>query len=244
MTKEKRILSKLCAPSLEWQKRYADNEYYGEYIRIADLGREVVYDIAKGRNLKLIKTFFVGLEEILVEYEGDIAVTSLIGAGLFEAMQAAIYHSALPTNLIEKHLGKKGLLFWGDIIEGWCGKGVRTVDAWKRILVSGMIEKVLIELANVRFEIHLTPSSSFMQTFPPLLFEQKMEKITEKSLLTERGIATPFGRIIFFTANKPQKEILIGNKISETETIRFAVCGEEIFTINLEKYLSLILNTV
>lgn len=241
MLKEKMILAKLCASSLAWQKRYAENEYYGEYVRIADLGREIVYDIAKGRNLKLIKTFFVCLEEILAEYEGDIAVTSLIGAGLFEAMQAAAYSSALPTNLVEKHLGKKGLVFWGNIIEGWCGKGVRTIDAWRRILVSGMIEKVVIELTSVKFEILATSSANGMPTLPPLLFEQKIGEIIQKNSLVEMGIISPFARILFFAANKLQKEVTIGNKTAEMEKSRFAICGEEIFTVDLEKYLLLII---
>ncbi len=49
MVKEQLILAQICVPSLEWQKRYAENEHYGLYMRIADLGREIVHDVSKGK---------------------------------------------------------------------------------------------------------------------------------------------------------------------------------------------------
>lgn len=239
MSKEQIILAQICAPSLEWQKRYVENEHYGAYVRIADLGREIVHDVSKGKNTKLIKAFFLCLEEVLVQNEGDIAIYSLIGAGLFEAMQAAAYRSLQPPNLLERYMNEKSLRVWGDILEGWNGKGIRTIDAWRRILVSETIQKMVIELPDVHFELNPnTQNSNAIQGLPPLLFEQKIGKITDTSLSEENGFSAPFARIIlFFSHSQNKKKIIIGNKISENSQTRFALYEAEIFTLHVEAYL-------
>ena len=52
-------------------------------------------------------------------------------AGLFSAMQNKAYDDLNPPDQINNFLGRVSLQHWEDYIEGWTGKGIRTIEAWK-----------------------------------------------------------------------------------------------------------------
>lgn len=41
---------------------------------------------------------------------------------------------------------------WRDLVEGWVGPGIRTIEHWKRVIVNGPIEAVRRETSASRWE--------------------------------------------------------------------------------------------
>lgn len=239
MEKLQEIVNKLCAPSLSWQKKYAENVYEKAYINAANLGHEIVYFASNGHKNREIEAFFRIVEEILIENQTkqDIEISSFIGAGLFEAMQSAAYSKLHPPDLLNRFMGEHSLKLWGDIIEGWTGTGIRTIDQWKRILIDGLPQKVTIELFQRSLTIEITPQNT--QKLPRLLFESKINKANE---LIEMGFDKPYANILFsFGENRKSEMVTVGNPITPNSKNHFASYKSEIFEINLTHYFEIIL---
>lgn len=239
MEKLQEVLHKLCLPSLSWQKKYAENVYEKPYINVANLGNEVVYFASNGRKIKEVEAFFRIVEDILLENQTkqDLEISSFIGAGLFEAMQSSAYSKLKPPDLLNKFMGQHSLKLWGDIIEGWIGVGIRTIDQWKRVLVDRLPQKVLIEIFHQTLRIEITPENT--QKLPRLLYERKIDRSDE---LSDMGFDTPFANIIFYFGDDQKTETLVlGNPIKANSKNHYALYRSEIFEINLTHYFETIL---
>lgn len=123
------------------------------YVSIASLGRELCNAVLGGCRKAWVGEVFAAIEQGLER--GDSEARNLIVAGLFESMQGYAYRRG-PPDLLERCLGPLGARAWCDLIEGWTGGGVRTVERWRRVIRNGALERVRwsrgAEWSEVRFE--------------------------------------------------------------------------------------------
>lgn len=131
MDAPKEALKKICQYRKPWIKAFEKQDML-PYLLCVEIGNEIIEDIALNRNTQELKSIFTTIEEIYKSTE-DIEVTSLITAGLFSAMQNKAYDDLNPPDLVNNYLGPESLKHWGDYIEGWSGKGIRTISAWKNL---------------------------------------------------------------------------------------------------------------
>jgi hypothetical protein len=120
------VLEKICAHNSHWEKTWKRSDFLN-YGTIAEIGAELIEDVAKGKNLCRVKAVFEDIEEIL---DGaSIETRSLIGAGMFEAMQNHGLFMFKPKQMdtMDDFFGPLSLKLWQDLIEDWHGKGIRTM---------------------------------------------------------------------------------------------------------------------
>ena len=107
------------------------------YVAIAELGHAICQALREGEAGDLVP-FFDALERAFEG--GDAEALNLLGAGLFEAMQGDAYRLFEPADQLDDWLGPRALAAWRDLIEGWTGRGVRSITSWRRVAVNGRIK--------------------------------------------------------------------------------------------------------
>jgi len=129
MEAQKKALKQICQHKENWFLAFEKPDMLS-YLLIAEIGREIVEEVKLGNNKKQLSPIFDTIEEIL-KNTNDINVTSLIVAGMFNAMQNKAYDELNPPDIVSNYLGKESLRHWEEYIEGWTGKDIRTIEAWK-----------------------------------------------------------------------------------------------------------------
>lgn len=117
-------LKLICKHKPKWLETFNENELM-EYIFIAEIGREIIDNIAQRKDQNLIKEVFKTIESILSDCTID--ASTLIGAGLFEAMQSAAC-DILDQPDTKDYIFEKSQKLWHDIMGGWRDEGVITID--------------------------------------------------------------------------------------------------------------------
>ena len=104
------------------------------YVSIARLGHQLCAAVLGGCRKPWVGEVFAAIERGLER--GDSEAKNLLVVGLFESMQGDSYRHG-PPDLFERLLGPLGRAAWADLIEGWTGEGVRTVEHWRRVIRNG-----------------------------------------------------------------------------------------------------------
>jgi len=107
-------------------------------VDCATLAHELARAAMKGDDASWTTRAFGVLERGVTE--GGL-VSNLVVVGVFEAMQSDAYRGE-PPDAIERRLGPASLAAWADLIEGWTGAGIRTVDHWRRVVINGPCTRV------------------------------------------------------------------------------------------------------
>ncbi|KYF97338.1 hypothetical protein BE17_44520 [Sorangium cellulosum] len=107
------------------------HESWFDYPGIADMGRRHFHAFASGCKAPWVQAVFDAIEHVLVH--GDDAAQNLVAVGLMEAVQGQAYRAGRAGNRYEAKLGPHAAKAWADLIEGWTGEGIRTLDAWRNI---------------------------------------------------------------------------------------------------------------
>ncbi len=110
------------------------------YVSIATLGHELCAAVLGGCRKPWVTDVFAMIERGF-EF-GDTEATNLLVVGLFESMQGDAYHRG-PPDLFERMLGPLSHQAWADLIEGWTGKGVRSVESWRRVIRNGELTSAI-----------------------------------------------------------------------------------------------------
>ncbi len=135
MTNEE-IMEIICAHNPDWEKAWKKSDFLN-YGTIAEIGAELIEDVAKGKNLDRVKAVFEDIEQMLSKLTGyeNIEGRSLIGAGMFEAMQNHGLFMFKPKQMdaMDEFFGPVTLKSWQDLIEDWSGKGIRTMYQLSKI---------------------------------------------------------------------------------------------------------------
>src|SRR5262245_9543580 len=114
-----------------WKWRARRERFHSEglyYMGIADLGRELFSVLLCGCKAPWTDQVFQVIEQVFEK--GDAEAPNLWVVGLFESLQGQSHGQGAP-DLIERRLGPRSLAAWSDLIEGWTGQGIRTVQQWR-----------------------------------------------------------------------------------------------------------------
>ncbi|WP_299464318.1 hypothetical protein [uncultured Microscilla sp.] len=216
------------------------------YLLMSDIGHEIVDDAVEHQNIERIYKVFHTIENILeqINFKDHIDASSLIGAGMFEAMHST---AMVPRDFLNQFMGTRTLKFWQGIIEGWRGKGIRTLSMCERVITYGLsrveidwqqrAEKLLVD--NLQDTHHplrmhwqggsllqeevISPkrSKQALRFFSPLIAEQALgyrPKIAQKIT----GFDTPYAVIKTTTASLYKLDIIVGNPVGEIIPQRYA----------------------
>ncbi len=147
---ERDLIDALCELRPEWtERRAAIHEAHIYYADGAELGRELVEAVLARRDEPWMRAAFAVLERALDV--GTKGTANLVVVGLFEAMQNPVYERAIPSNIMDRWLGPLSQMAWEDLIEGWTGKGIKTIAAWRGVIING--PRHMVELRSPGFEI-------------------------------------------------------------------------------------------
>jgi hypothetical protein len=156
---ERELIDALCDAQPEWSaRRAAIHEAAIYYVDGADLGRELIEAVLAGRDAAWMRRAFEVIEEALVR--GTAGTRNLVVVGLFEAMQGPAYRRAEPPDLLDAWLGAASRAAWADLIEGWTGGGVRSIEAWRRVVVNGPRRALELTAGELRLRAELGESPS------------------------------------------------------------------------------------
>jgi hypothetical protein len=137
---EREFIEALCAVRPAWSARrsaiHAEALYY---VDGAALGRELFRAALRGSRETWISAAFEVLEWAL--RDGTDETRNLVVAGFVEVMQNEAYQHP-DSSAAEMLLGPSSRKAWSDLIESWTGGGVRTMDAWRRVVLNGLQERV------------------------------------------------------------------------------------------------------
>ncbi len=151
---ERELIDQLCDLRPEWTERRAEiHEGQIYYVDGADLGRELVEAVISGVNEPWVRAGFAVIERALTT--GTELTKNLVVVGLFEAMQGPAYHHAEPPDLVDGWLGPLSLAAWADLIEGWTGEGIRSVAAWKNVIINGPRHLVVLRAPELELDAQL-----------------------------------------------------------------------------------------
>lgn len=156
---EREFIDALCDVRPEWDGRRMqvhDNEIY--YVDGAHLGSELAMCVFAGRDEPWMTQAFAVIERALVV--GTEPTRNLVVVGLFEAMQARAYRAADPPDVLDAWLGPASRNAWALLIEGWTGRGVRTIEAWQRVVLNGKPTTIVFESADFAFRAALAEPRS------------------------------------------------------------------------------------
>lgn len=134
------LLSAMCALRPDWlaeRDAILGDELF--YPAIADLGRPVFAAQLAGEDAKWIDAFYAIVERAM--RDGDPDTQNLVVVGLFESLQGQSYHDGAP-DLVERRLGATSRRAWEELMQGWTGGDVRTVEAWRRVIRNGIVTRV------------------------------------------------------------------------------------------------------
>jgi hypothetical protein len=141
----------LCRTRRRWRRRLPEilrDELF--YVSIASLGHELVQAVIRGDAGPARRAFGV-IERCLAA--GNADTTNLMVVGLFEAMQNDAHARLEPPDALDDWLGPRSRGAWADLIEGWTGKGIRTIEQWRRVVVNGWATRVTWEGPDLRWTI-------------------------------------------------------------------------------------------
>lgn len=130
MITSEEVIERLARFCPEWEEASKDEL---QYILIAEMGRDIIDAAANRRHLDKIYYFYRELEDILelIDPVNNNPPWSLVGAGMFEAMfSTAMY----PRDFLNQFMGEITYDFWTGMIEGWYGKGIRSLSAYERVV--------------------------------------------------------------------------------------------------------------
>lgn len=147
------VLEIITSHDVNWKNSWEEHQI--NYHAIANIGRELVLDVKNQKNLDRVRNVLNDVESILKNAEQN--ELDLIGAGLFECMQTNALNefSSDSMDSLNDFLGSTSLEMWQDILEGWHGEGIRSMEEYSKILVNGGINEVFVHLyeTNSSFEI-------------------------------------------------------------------------------------------
>lgn len=130
------IIKIICAHNPDWEKSWEKSGL--EYSVIAEIGMEIIRDVARGKKLERVQSVFEDIEKLLQNLCGnkDVEGRSLIGAGMFENMHRYALSQFKPKQMgaMDAYLGPVSMKLWEDLLEGWYGKGIRTLTQLDRRL--------------------------------------------------------------------------------------------------------------
>jgi len=133
---ERQLLDALCDVRPEWRARRDAIHRSGlYYVDGARLGGELIEAVLDGLNAPWMRAAFEVIEQALER--GSPSTRTLVVVGLFEAMQGPAYRRADPLDLADAWLGAASRAAWADLIEGWTGDGIRSIEAWRRVVING-----------------------------------------------------------------------------------------------------------
>ena len=96
-----------------------------------------------------------------------------------------------------------------------------------------------IQIGDEKPLIQLKASKGSWLGLPHLLFEKRIGKLEEIQMEAYMGFAQPHANIELKFANFPKHQtIVIGNRVIESFTDRFAIYQGQLLVINLEKYVA------
>jgi hypothetical protein len=240
MTTDQIILKAICDHSPEWTKRYIDpllewGNWEGAYMPMMDIGSEIAYNLAHGKDLQVIRNVFATLETLIPQYKGNIEVSSLLGLGLFSAIEVRIRTS--DPDLIEKYMGPNVLQAWGDYISAYGGKTVRKLSQLRRLLVLDGVRSIRIVYGRKAPKSEISITSEMYHAFPRMLYDKDFGKLDVETEI-EMGLNEPFADVFFEVTNSAHpKVLLIGNRVKDDEFPRFASYEGRTLIVNLEAYL-------
>jgi hypothetical protein len=175
------VLEKICAYNSDWKRSWKKSGFLN-YGTIAEIGAELIEYVAKGTNIQVVKVVFEDIEQMLDE--ASIETRSLIGAGMFEAMQTHALSIFKPKQMdaMDEFFGPLSLKLWQDLIEDWHVKGIRSLKQLdhrirKSVLLSfgdfqlsnycmdGLVEHLWGEQAAFDSEIHPEHHGAYMQWY-------------------------------------------------------------------------------
>jgi hypothetical protein len=156
---ERDLIDALCGVRPEWAaRRDAIHEADLYHLAGARLGRELIEAVLGGRDAAWMRRAFEVIEAALAR--GTPGAKNLVVTGLFEAMQGPAYRRASPPDQVDAWLGAASREAWADLIEGWTGEGVRSIEAWRRVVVNGPSRAVELTTAELRLRADLGESPS------------------------------------------------------------------------------------
>jgi hypothetical protein len=134
---QRKWITAFCDTRPEWRDRAAHilSDKGLPTVDIAGLGRELFDDVRRGKRAAELKAAFSCIEMGLAQ--GDDHTRNLIVVGLFESLQNRAYADLEPPDAMDAWLGPASRDAWADLIEGWTGRGIRSIEHWRRVLVNG-----------------------------------------------------------------------------------------------------------
>jgi len=131
----------LCEVKQRWRERrsaiHAEQLYY---VSTATLGHELMEAVGRGDHEAWMARAFAAIERGLSE--GDEATKNLVVVGMFEAMQGDAYRME-PPDVVDRWLGPSAKAAWADLIEGWTGEGIRSIEHWRRVIRNGPLSRIV-----------------------------------------------------------------------------------------------------
>ncbi|MDC3957566.1 hypothetical protein KEG38_27155 [Polyangium jinanense] len=106
------------------------HESWLDYTGIADMGRRHFFAFTSGCKARWVEDVFDAMEHVLVH--GDDEAKNLVVVGLMEAVQTCAYPAGRAGDRYEAALRPCAAKAWADLIEGWTGEEIRTLDAWRK----------------------------------------------------------------------------------------------------------------
>lgn len=127
---ERELIDALCELRPTWAARRDEIHAAGIYhVDGGSLATELVDAVLAGADEPWMRRAFEVIERALEA--GTEGTRTLVVIGLFEAMQNAVYERADPPDVLDAWLHPASQRAWGDLIESWTGRGIRTVAAWR-----------------------------------------------------------------------------------------------------------------
>lgn len=231
MTRTYQCLTQICNCHPTWH--YTEVEY----LCIADIGSEILNFAENEIEKETLKKVF-SLIEVFLEEE-NIEINSLIIAGMFGRMQTEAYSIMKKPNKIEKLLGERALKAWGDYIEGHLGiKGIRTIEDWRRIIIQKGIEinNLKFHLFDIKKSYEFNSNQLKNLDISPLLAHKIIQWNTKE--FDRKGFDNPYAILsynyIVDSSNIINNELIIGNKISSNNELRYLKYRNKIAEIDIQ----------
>lgn len=120
------------------------------YVQIASWGHDLTLAVGSGCSDPWVHEVFRVIEAAMVS--GDPETKNLVVVGMFEAMQGDAYRTFVPPDRLDEWLLPASLAAWRDLIEGWTGKGIRSIEHWKRVIVNGAVDAVRWDYTQSRWD--------------------------------------------------------------------------------------------
>jgi len=228
------------------------------YSWISELGSEFVSLVAKGEGTSIARAFAIIEQGLLT---GDSATCNLLVSGLLNSMQAKAYSRLNPPDLLDQYFGPETLEAWGDLIEGHTGKGIRSIESWKRIICNGRPGHITIFNEKYRIRIKQNKSAEYtgscfsnqlesilkpdtvqalVNYFHPFQCDRLLDSDNDRTT-NELSMSNPVMSIEIAYPRYNLKsgswfeeltQIRVGRQVNNT-TVHYASCGNKVFLLNI-----------